>query len=43
MVWCSEVVGLVRWRRERGREETLGESEEESLIFSKQMVEKCVK
>ena len=27
MAWCSEVVGLVRWRRERGREETLGESE----------------
>ena len=27
MAWCSEVVGLVRWRRESGREETLGESE----------------
>ena len=27
MAWCSEVVGLVRWRRERGREETLDESE----------------
>ena len=31
MAWCREVVGLVRWRHERGREEMLGETKRKGV------------